>query len=134
MCLCLKALLMLLTSIHRGEYKTSKVVKENTNSISNNTEMISSDEDDGYLTRCLEEKNATDMRLATVAMGTSGHGGLGKLSIKGRSSSSAIACGCPSLKALSLWNVLRVGDEIAKECYSLKRLDLCQCPSVLNKS
>ena len=56
MCLCLKALLMLLTSIHRGEYKTSKVVKENTNSVSNNTEMISSDEDDGYLTRCLEGK------------------------------------------------------------------------------
>ena len=79
----------------------------------------------GILQGAWKEKNATDMRLATVAMGTSGHGGLGKLSIKGRSSSSAIACGCPSLKALSLWNVLRVGDEIAKECYSLKKLDLC---------
>ncbi|TYI71357.1 hypothetical protein E1A91_D08G288800v1 [Gossypium mustelinum] len=129
--------LMLLISIRKGEYESSKAVKENTDSVS--------DEDDGYLTRCLEGKKATDMRLAAVAVGTSGHGGLGKLSIRGSSSSSgvtnfglsAIARGCPSLKALSLWNVPRVGDEglseIAKECHLLEKLDLCQCPSFSNK-
>ncbi|MBA0690233.1 hypothetical protein Goari_007923 [Gossypium aridum] len=85
------------------------------------------------------------MRLAAVAVGTSGHGGLGKLSIRGSSSSrgvtnfglSAVARGCPSLKVLSLWNVPRVGDEglceIAKECHLLEKLDLCQCPHLSNK-
>ncbi|MBA0827403.1 hypothetical protein Goarm_012186, partial [Gossypium armourianum] len=137
-CACVsKHWLMLLISIRKGEYESSKAVKENTDSVS--------DEDDGYLTRCLEGKKATDMRLAAVAVGTSGHGGLGKLSIRGSSSSSgvtnfglsAIARGCPSLKALSLWNVPRVGDEglseIAKECHLLEKLDLCQCPSFSNK-
>ncbi|OMO57778.1 hypothetical protein COLO4_35110 [Corchorus olitorius] len=145
-CACVsKQWLMLLTSIRRGEFESSKVVKESSDSVSDDVEMISSDEDDGYLTRCLEGKKATDMRLAAVAVGTSGHGGLGKLSIRGSSSSrgvtnfglSAIARGCPSLKALSLWNVPRVGDdglsEIAKECHLLEKLDLCQCPSVSNK-
>ncbi|KAK8543510.1 hypothetical protein V6N13_076317 [Hibiscus sabdariffa] len=145
-CACVsKHWLMLLTSIRKGEYESSKVVKENINSSSDDVEMISSEEDEGYLTRCLEGKKATDMRLAAVAVGTSGHGGLGKLSIRGGSSScgvtnfglSAIARGCPSLKVLSLWNVPRIGDEglseIAKECHLLEKLDLCQCPLVSSK-
>ncbi|GMI83968.1 EIN3-binding F box protein 1 [Hibiscus trionum] len=145
-CACVsKHWLMLLISIRKGEYELSKAVKENTDSVSDDAEMISSDEDEGHLTRCLEGKKATDLRLAAVAVGTSGHGGLGKLSIRGSSSSrgvtnlglSAIARGCPTLKALSLWNVPRVGDEglsaIAKECHLLEKLDLCQCPSVSNK-
>ncbi|KAK9043797.1 hypothetical protein V6N11_072125 [Hibiscus sabdariffa] len=146
-CACVsKHWLMLLISIRKAEYESLEAVKENTNSVSDDVEMISSDEDEGYLTRCLEGKKATDMRLAAVAIGTSGHGGLGKLSIRGSSSShgvtnfglSAIARGCPSLRALSLWNVPHVGDEglseIAKECHSLEKLDLFQCPSVSNKS
>ncbi|KAL2545200.1 EIN3-binding F-box protein 1-like [Forsythia ovata] len=36
---------------------------------------------DGYLSRCLEEKKATDVRLAAIAVGTRNCGGLGKLSI-----------------------------------------------------
>ncbi|GKV06305.1 hypothetical protein SLEP1_g18206 [Rubroshorea leprosula] len=141
--------LMLLTSIRKGEFfkckndESSKVDEEI--SVSDDVEMISTDEDDGCLTRCLEGKKATDLRLAAIAVGTSGHGGLGKLSIRGSNSSrgvtdfglSAIARGCPSLKVLSLWNVPRIGDEglseIAKECHSLEKLDLCHCPSISNK-
>ncbi|KAE8700190.1 EIN3-binding F-box protein 2 [Hibiscus syriacus] len=145
-CACAsKHWLMLMTSIRKGEYESSKVVKENISSSSDDVETISSGEADGYLSRCLEGKKATDMRLAAAAVGASGHGGLGKLSIRGSSSScgvtnfglSAIARGCPSLKVLCLWNVPHVGDdglsEIAKECHSLEKLDLCQCPSVSNK-
>ncbi|KAG6413815.1 hypothetical protein SASPL_126530 [Salvia splendens] len=115
-----------------------------------NKEHVSADEDmevecDGYLTRCVEGKKATDVRLAAIAVGTSSRGGLGKLSIRGSNSlrkvsnfgMSAIARGCPSLKALSLWNVLSIGDEglfeIARECHSLEKLDLCQCPSISDK-
>ncbi|KAL4269576.1 hypothetical protein GQ457_07G041070 [Hibiscus cannabinus] len=145
-CACVsKHWFMLLTSIRKGEYESSKVVKENIGSSSDDVEMISSEEEDGFLTRCLEGKKATDMRLAAIAVGTSGHGGLGKLSIRGSSSSrgitnfglSAISRGCPSLKVLSLWDVRRVGDEglseIAKGCHLLEKLDLCQCPLVSNK-
>ncbi|GMJ15664.1 EIN3-binding F box protein 1 [Hibiscus trionum] len=136
-CACVsKHWLTLLTGIRKGEYVSSKVIKENAGS------DLDDDEDDGYLTRCLEGKKATDMRLAAVAVGTSGCGGLGKLFIKGSNSScgvtnfglSAVARGCPSLKSLSLWNVDRVGGEglceIAKECHLLEKLDLCRCPSV----
>ncbi|XP_047320118.1 EIN3-binding F-box protein 2-like [Impatiens glandulifera] len=102
-------------------------------------------ESDGYLTRCLEGKKATDIRLAAIAIGTSSQGGLGKLSIRGSNfvrgvtnfGLSAIAHGCPSLKSLSLWDVPFVGDEgmlaIANDCRSLEKLDLCQCPSITNK-
>ncbi|GMI89226.1 EIN3-binding F box protein 1 [Hibiscus trionum] len=145
-CACVsRQWLMLLTGIRKGEYESSKAVNENIDSISDDIETIPSLEDDGYLTRCLEGKKATDVRLAAVAVGTSGRGGLGKLSIRGSNSScgvtnfglSSIARGCPSLKSLSLWSVPRVGDEglydIAKECHLLEKLDLCQCPSVSNK-
>ncbi|KAE8663412.1 EIN3-binding F-box protein 2 [Hibiscus syriacus] len=145
-CACVsKHWLMLLTGIRRSEYESSKVVKENIVSVSDDVEMILSDESDGYLTRSLEAKKATDTRLAAVAVGTSGHGGLGKLSIRGSTSYrgvtdfglSAVARCCPSLKALSLWNVPRVGDEglseIANECHLLEKLDLCQCSSITNK-
>ncbi|XP_047948141.1 EIN3-binding F-box protein 1-like [Salvia hispanica] len=115
-----------------------------------NKKHVSADDDmevecDGFLTRCVEGKKATDVRLSAIAVGTSSRGGLGKLSIRGSNSIrgvsnsglSAIARGCPSLKALSLWNVPSIGDEglfeIARECHSLEKLDLCQCPSISNK-
>ncbi|KAF7806390.1 EIN3-binding F-box protein 1 [Senna tora] len=140
-CACVsKRWLMLMSSISKAEI-----------SLPSDTEMISADEDqdiegDGYLTRCLEGKKATDVRLAAIAVGTSGRGGLGKLSIGGSNSArgvtniglSAVAHGCPSLRSLSLWDVSSVGDdglsEIAEGCHMLEKLDLCQTSSITNKS
>lgn len=135
-----KRWLMLMSSIRRTELTTP---------VPNDIEMISAEDgefgSDGYLTRCLEGKKATDISLAAIAVGTSSRGGLGKLSIRETNSSrgvtnlglSKIAHGCPSLRVLSLWNVSAVGDEglleIAKGCLMLEKLDLCQCPSVSDK-
>ncbi|KAK8972917.1 hypothetical protein V6N11_057420 [Hibiscus sabdariffa] len=140
-CACVsKHWFMLLTSIRKGEYESSKVVKENIGSSSDDVEMISSEEEDGYLTRCLEGKKATDMRLAAIAVGTSGHGGLGKLSIRGSSSSrgvtdfglSAISRGCPSLFACPL--VSNKGlIAIAENCPNLTALSIESCPKVGNE-
>ncbi|KAK3043725.1 hypothetical protein RJ639_001921 [Escallonia herrerae] len=101
---------------------------------------------DGHLSRCLEGKKATDLRLAAIAVGTGSRGGLGKLSIRGNNISrgvtnlglKAVARGCPSLRALSLWNVSSVGDEglleIAEGCPLLEKLDLSQCPAISDKA
>ncbi|KAL8162022.1 hypothetical protein V2J09_013511 [Rumex salicifolius] len=98
--------------------------------------------EDGSLTRCLEGKKATDVRLAAIAVGTGPRGGLGKLIIKGSNpirgvtihGLRAIARCCPSLKVLSLWNVASIGDEglieIAKGCNQLEKLDLSNCPMI----
>ncbi|GMH12453.1 hypothetical protein Nepgr_014294 [Nepenthes gracilis] len=103
-------------------------------------------ESDGFLTRCLEGKKATDVRLAAISVGTRCRGGLGKLMIRGSSSSCgvtdlglrAIAQHCPSLRDLSLWNIPYIGDEglieIANGCHRLERLDLCQCPAITDKA
>lgn len=150
-----KRWLTVLSSVRSSEFYRSKTNhgQQDLMSIDNtvtNKEQISTDEDmelecDGYLTRCVEGKKATDVRLAAIAVGTSSRGGLGKLSIRGSNSLrgvsdlglSVIARGCPSLKALSLWNVPSIGDEglfeIARECHSLEKLDLCQCPSISNR-
>lgn len=101
---------------------------------------------DGYLSRCLEGKKATDVRLAAIAVGTGSCGGLGKLSIRGNNSIrgvtnlglKTIARGCPSLRALSLWNLFSIGDEglleIANECHMLEKIDLCHCPAISDKA
>lgn len=103
-------------------------------------------ESDGFLTRSLEGKKATDVRLAAIAVGSGGRGGLGKLTIRGSNSVrgvidlglKAVARCCPSLKSVSLWNVSSVGDEglveIANGCHRLEKLDLCNCPSITNKA
>ncbi|CAA2986300.1 EIN3-binding F-box protein 1-like [Olea europaea var. sylvestris] len=100
---------------------------------------------DGYLSKCLEGKKATDVRLAAIAVGTGHCGGLGKLSIRGSSSThgltnfglKAIARGCPSLRELSIWNLSSIGDEglleIANGCHLLEKLDLCHCSAVTDK-
>ncbi|XP_034699865.1 EIN3-binding F-box protein 1-like [Vitis riparia] len=154
-----KRWLMLLSSIRRTEIcprkssqslnESSKLDKELTIPVPDDIEMISAEDrelgSDGYLTRCLEGKKATDISLAAIAVGTSSRGGLGKLSIRESSSSrgvtnlglSKIAHGCPSLRVLSLWNVSAVGDEglfeIGNGCHMLEKLDLCQCPLISDK-
>ncbi|MCL7028910.1 hypothetical protein MKW94_028167 [Papaver nudicaule] len=109
-------------------------------------EQVVSEDVDGYLTRCLEGKKATDNRLAAIAVGNGNRGGLGKLMIRGNNvvrgvtdaGVSAIARGCPSLRVLSVWNVSTVGDagliEIANGCRMLETLDLSECPSVSDKA
>ena len=143
-CACVsKRWLMLLSSICKDEI----CAKKNTSA-----ENIEKDGDDvefggeGYLSRSLEGKKATDVRLAAIAVGTASRGGLGKLSIRGsnmcRGVTSlglrAVAHGCPSLKSFSLWNVSNVGDEglteIANGCHQLEKLDLCKCPAVTDKA
>lgn len=134
-CACVsKHWLTLLSSIRRAELCAH-----------NEIGMISEDKQDGRLTRSLEGKKATDIRLAAIAVKMARRGGLEKLSIRGSNPArgvtsfglSAVARGCPSLKSLSLWSVSSVGDEglieIANECSMLERLDLCQCPLISNK-
>ena len=119
--------------------------------IESDVETISSDESDedaegdGYLTRRLEGRKATDVRLAAIAVGTGCRGGLGKLSIRGNNSTrgvtdrdlSAVARGCPSLRSLSLWNVSSIGDkglcEIEEGCHMLEMLDISHSSSITNK-
>lgn len=148
-CACVsKRWLGLISNISRDEIQSLKSRDKN---IEKKVKVISESEDedaegDGYLSRSLEGKKATDIRLAAIAVGTASRGGLGKLSIRGSNSSRgvtslglrAIARGCPSLKALSLWNISSVGDEglfeIANGCHQLEKLDLCQCPAITDQS
>ncbi|XP_058113324.1 EIN3-binding F-box protein 1-like isoform X2 [Magnolia sinica] len=154
-CACVsKRWLMLQSSIRRSETFTNSrpsnpSLKNVSSPVSKDEQIVSSVQDeeqeceaDGYLTRCLEGKKATDIRLASIAVGTSSRGGLGKLLIRGTNYTrgvsnhglSAIARGCPSLRVLSLWNVSSISDEglseIANGCHMLEKLDLCQCPLI----
>ncbi|KAL2507021.1 EIN3-binding F-box protein 1 [Forsythia ovata] len=172
-CACVsKRWLMLLSCIRRDELYSEKITqsvepekrsnpkKEDMSSeseqkggyIDSNEIKAEAEEEDqeteanGYLSRCLEGKKATDVRLAAIAVGTGSHGGLGKLSIRGAISIrgvtnlglKAIARGCPSLRALSLWNISSIDDEglfeIANGCRLLEKLDLCQCSTITDKS
>eukprot|EP00262_Sarcandra_glabra_P021614 TRINITY_DN923_c0_g1_i1.p1 TRINITY_DN923_c0_g1~~TRINITY_DN923_c0_g1_i1.p1 ORF type:complete len:665 (+),score=82.14 TRINITY_DN923_c0_g1_i1:451-2445(+) len=122
-------------TIHKGGEQISSDTEEEEKEI----------ESDGYLTRCLEGKKATDVRLAAIAVGTYSRGGLGKLMIRGSNLTrgvtdlglSAIARGCPSLRVLSLWNISSFGDEglckIANGCRMLEKLDLSSCPLISDK-
>ncbi|VVB08997.1 unnamed protein product [Arabis nemorensis] len=100
---------------------------------------------EGCLSRSLDGKKATDVRLAAIAVGTASRGGLGKLSIRGSNFPSkvsdlglrSIGRSCPSLRAVSLWNLSTITDnglsEIAEGCTQLEKLDLSRCPSVTDK-
>ncbi|KAK9742225.1 hypothetical protein RND81_03G157100 [Saponaria officinalis] len=128
-----KRWLMLLSSIPKEE-----LLREN--------DVMNEDVDDGFLTRSLDGKKATDVRLAAIAVGNGGRGGLGKLMIRGSNpvrgvtnlGLKAVARCCPSLKALTLWNVPSVGDEgfieIANGCNRLEKLDISNCPSITDKA
>eukprot|EP00268_Persea_americana_P005516 TRINITY_DN1185_c0_g1_i1.p1 TRINITY_DN1185_c0_g1~~TRINITY_DN1185_c0_g1_i1.p1 ORF type:complete len:655 (-),score=126.90 TRINITY_DN1185_c0_g1_i1:1575-3539(-) len=153
-CACVsKRWLMLQSYIRRSEILTSKPSSDGPTPVSITKEISSAvDEEEeqkagseGYLTRCLEGKKATDIRLAAIAVGSCGRGGLGKLLIRGSNATRgvtdlglyAIARGCPSLRVLSLWNVSSISDEglseIAKGCHMLEKLDLSECPGVSTK-
>ncbi|XP_047333314.1 EIN3-binding F-box protein 2-like [Impatiens glandulifera] len=101
--------------------------------------------DDGYLSRSLEGKNATDIRLFAIAIGVTSLGGLGKLMIEGSTDLvngvsdtglSAISHYCHSLRVLSLWNTPLVGDQgllaIANECPLLENIELSHCTRISN--
>ncbi|KAL8216848.1 hypothetical protein R6Q57_023685 [Mikania cordata] len=130
-----KRWLMLLSTIRKDEISQASAHK------SKNLENT-----EGHLSRTLEGKKATDIRLEAIAVGTASRGGLGKLSIHGSNVArgvtdfglKAIACGCPSLTSLSLWNLSSISDEglieIANECHQLEKLDLCKLSGISNKS
>lgn len=170
-CACVsKRWLMLLSSIRRDEVCTSQATKspqtetrsepqkgDDSSELKEKIEFgdvdgIKSDEEEcqeteshGYLSRCLEGKKATDVRLASIAVGTASRGGLGKLSIRGSTTTrrltnlglKAISCSSPSLRVLSLWNLSSISDEglcdIANGCRSLEKIDLCRCPAITDK-
>ncbi|XP_026441119.1 EIN3-binding F-box protein 1-like [Papaver somniferum] len=131
-----KKWLMLLSSIRSKE--SIKVV-----SAEKASEEV---EDEGYLTRCLKGKKATDNRLAAIAVGIAGAGGLGRLSIQGNNTIrgvsnvglAAIGRRCPSLKVLSAWDVSTIGDQgltdIANGCHKLEKLELIRCPLVSDRA
>ncbi|KAL1532645.1 Transcription factor COE2 [Salvia divinorum] len=112
----------------------------------NDEECVESVDPQGYLSRCLEGKKASDVRLAAISIGTASRGGLGKLSIRGNACTrrltdiglKAVSRGCPSLGVLSLWNISSVSDEglsaIATGCRSLEKLDLSHCPAITDKA
>lgn len=122
----------------------STIPKEENMVVDGGNDVMDEDLDDGFLTRSLEGKKATDVRLTAVAVGNGGR--LGKLVIRGSNpvrgvtnlGLKAVARCCPSLKALTLWNVSSVGDEglieIAKGCHRLEKLDLSNCPSITDKA
>ncbi|GJR53774.1 hypothetical protein Tco_1404295 [Tanacetum coccineum] len=106
-CICFKAMAYsLLSMIHKDEIGQTSDEKSTTN-------------DDGHLSRSLEGKKATDVRLAAIAVGAVSRGGLGKLSVRGNNVTrgvtnfglKAIARGCPSLTDLSLWKQSSISDE-----------------------
>ncbi|KAL6296656.1 hypothetical protein ACE6H2_004798 [Prunus campanulata] len=145
-CACVsKRWLTLLSNIHRDEFCSNT-----TNLSLNPQDEVTGNKDPevescGYLSRSLEGKKATDVRLAAIAVGTASRGGLGKLTIRGSNSGRgvtnlglrAISHGCPSLRVLSLWNVFSIGDEglceIANRCHMLEKFDLAQCPAISDK-
>ncbi|CAH2044409.1 unnamed protein product [Thlaspi arvense] len=109
-------------------------------------ESVQDVEGEGFLSRNLEGKKATDLRLAAISVGTSSRGGLGKLQIRGSGFESkvtdaglgSIAHGCPSLRVLSLWNLPAVSDmglsEIARSCPMIEKLDLSRCPGITDNA
>ncbi|PQQ14156.1 EIN3-binding F-box protein 1 [Prunus yedoensis var. nudiflora] len=100
---------------------------------SDDTEMTTGEEDqelenDGYLTRCLEGKKATDIRLAALAVGTSSRGGLGLIEI---------AKGCPLLEKLDLCQCPSISNRgliaIAERCPNLTALNVEACSRIGNE-
>ncbi|XP_020690479.1 EIN3-binding F-box protein 1 isoform X1 [Dendrobium catenatum] len=147
-----KRWLMLLSSIQTSEvvdeqHKRSELLRSSMSPLPDLNQAIpfeleidSNIESGGYLTRSLDVDEATDTRLAAIAISAAGHGGLGKLNIRGCNSTckatdvglSAIGRLCPSLHSLTMWKVPLVSDAglaaVADGCPMLENLDLSQCP------
>ncbi|KAM0029463.1 putative leucine-rich repeat domain superfamily [Helianthus debilis subsp. tardiflorus] len=102
-------------------------------------DVVMVQENDGYLTSCLDGKKATDCRLQSVAVGTSACGGLGKLSVRGinkitKLRFTVIDCGCPSFKVLSCYEITDLGLEaIGNGCGFLKQMLFKKCCFVSDK-
>ncbi|KAM3227666.1 hypothetical protein ACQJBY_059426 [Aegilops geniculata] len=100
---------------------------------------------DPSVERVLEGIEATDVRLAAMAVVAGSRRGLEKLAIRGSHPSRgvtdqgllAVARGSPNLCSLALWDVPLVTDaglaEIAAGCPSLERLDITSCPLITDK-
>ncbi|KAK1282126.1 EIN3-binding F-box protein 2 [Acorus calamus] len=140
-----KRWLMLLGGLRQEEIRDAQPLKIDLNDKADGFDDETGIDCNGCLTRCLEGKEASDVRLAAVAVGTSGRGGLGKLVIRGSNplrgvtdlGISTIAHGCPSLRVLSLCDVPLVTDdglsEIVSGCHLLEKLELSQCPLISDK-
>ncbi|XP_031372171.1 EIN3-binding F-box protein 1 [Punica granatum] len=148
-CACVsKRWLNLLSNIRRDELNADEVVLRTVGETvkeEEKEETQTESESDGYLSRILEGKKATDTRLAAISVGTAARGGLGKLLVRGSNTTRgvtdiglrAVARGCPNLQVLSLWNVPCIGDEglveIAKGCPHLEKLDIRHCHSITDR-
>ncbi|KAG6543698.1 hypothetical protein Mapa_014882 [Marchantia paleacea] len=99
----------------------------------------------GDLSRKLEGRKATDVRLASIAVGTLGRGGLGNLVIRGGPGIhiskavsdvglKAVGVCCGALRRLDLWHCVNIGDEglisIGKGCHRLEKLNILKCPGI----
>ncbi|KAH0748598.1 hypothetical protein KY290_027830 [Solanum tuberosum] len=135
-CACVsKRCLTLLSSIHKDEIAEFNGI-----------------EGEGSLLRSLVGREATDVRLAAIAVGIANRGGLAKLSIRGDNPCrdvtdaglKAIARCCPTLRDLSLWNKLDIFQcptitdnsllAVAKKCNHLTSLTIDSCSKIGNKS
>ncbi|KAH0665602.1 hypothetical protein KY285_026808 [Solanum tuberosum] len=134
-CACVsKRWLTLLSSIHKDEIAEFNGI-----------------EGEGSLLRSLVGREATDVRLAAIAVGIANRGGLAKLSIRGDNPCrdvtdaglKAIARCCPTLRDLSLWNVSfvdscsKIGNKspkvVGQYCLNLKLVILKNCPLIGDK-
>ncbi|XP_024391687.1 EIN3-binding F-box protein 1 isoform X2 [Physcomitrium patens] len=98
----------------------------------------------GELSRALEGREVTDVKLALVAIGELARGGLAALKItggparvgKGVTDSGLIAIGncCAALRSLTLWGCDNITDfglaAIGSGCRLLQKLDIMKCPMV----
>ncbi|KAJ3691922.1 hypothetical protein LUZ60_012272 [Juncus effusus] len=137
-----KRFLSLLTSIKASEIPHKTKLPDLNEAIKVSVEDFEG-ESDACLTRSLEGKQATDLRLAAISIGAASRGGLSKLLIKSSnkvtdSGLSSIANQCGQLRVLSLWNVPNVTDggltAIAQNCPDLEKLDLTGCPQITDKT
>ncbi|CAA6666402.1 unnamed protein product [Spirodela intermedia] len=150
-----KRWLMLLSTIRSSDIPPSVACKLQKNLLPDLNESVVyqehdedldlSEDDEMFHSRCLEGKEATDVRLLAMAVGTTCRGGISELLIRGCNASrpvtdiglGAVARGSPSLRVLSLWNSPSITDEglaqIADHCPLLEKLDLCRSTSISDK-
>ncbi|GBG71551.1 hypothetical protein CBR_g8969 [Chara braunii] len=96
----------------------------------------------GDLSRCLEGRKATDVRLAALALGLVGRGGLGSLVLRvpvsvSNVGISAVGSCCGALESLSLFECNDISDEglaaVGRGCRLIEKLHLFKCSQIGNK-